>query len=161
MKRRVMRPVLNGLAVVALLAWSSMASAVVYRWVDAQGKVQYGDRPPDGVKAEVVPLLGVHSSTAASQPAPNPSPPRPQPSGNAPPPAPASNKTKEAVAEDVAAAREKQCTEAQDRYKKLVEGRRLYKTGENGEREFLTSDEIDTARINAKQELDAVCNPGN
>ena len=61
----------------------------------------------------------------------------------------------------MAAAREKQCTEAQDRYKKLVEGRRLYKTGENGEREFLTSDEIDTARINAKQELDAVCNPGN
>ena len=38
-----------------------MASAVVYKWVDAQGKVQYGDRPPDGVHAEVVELLGTHT----------------------------------------------------------------------------------------------------
>jgi hypothetical protein len=38
----------------ALIAWSGMASAVVYKWVDAQGKLQYGDRPPDGVHAEVV-----------------------------------------------------------------------------------------------------------
>ena len=30
-----------------LMACSGMASAVVYKWVDAQGKVQYGDRPPD------------------------------------------------------------------------------------------------------------------
>ena len=41
----------------ALLAWSTLASAVVYKWVDAQGKLQYGDRPPDGVHAEVVELL--------------------------------------------------------------------------------------------------------
>jgi hypothetical protein len=138
-----------------------MAAAVVYRWVDAQGKVQYGDRPPDGVKAEVVPLLGVHTSSAAPPPASNEASPRPQPSAKAPPPATATDKTKEAVAEDVAATREKQCTEAQDRYKKLIEGRRIYKTGDNGEREFLTSEEIDNARLTAKQELDAVCNPGN
>jgi hypothetical protein len=156
-----MHPAIRGLAIAALLVWSTMASAVVYRWVDAQGKVQYGDRPPDGVKAEVVPLLGVHSSSSTpAQAAPNPSTARTQPSGGKPLPA-AADKTREAVAEDVAATREKQCAEAQDRYKKLIEGRRLYKTGENGEREFLTSDEIDTARINAKQELDAVCNPGN
>jgi hypothetical protein len=46
----------------ALIAWSGMASAVVYKWVDAQGKVQYGDRPPDGVHAEVVEGLGTHLS---------------------------------------------------------------------------------------------------
>ena len=34
-----------------LMAWSTLASAVVYKWVDAQGKIQYGDRPPDGVHA--------------------------------------------------------------------------------------------------------------
>jgi Domain of unknown function (DUF4124) len=44
---------------VALLACAGIASAnVVYKWVDAQGKTLYGDRPPDGVKAEVVSLLG-------------------------------------------------------------------------------------------------------
>ncbi len=156
------RPVIRLIVLVALLGCSTLASAVVYRWVDAQGKVQYGDRPPDGVKAEVVPLLGAHSSSATpAQAAPaqaaSGAPVRPKPSG----PAPASDKTKEAVAEDVAATREKQCAEAQDRYKKLIEGRRIYKTGDNGEREFLTSEEIDTARLTAKQEVDAVCNPGN
>ncbi len=49
----------------ALIAWSGMAGAVVYKWVDAQGKVQYGDRPPDGVHAEVVELLGTHAARVA------------------------------------------------------------------------------------------------
>ena len=47
----------------ALIAWSGMASAVVYKWVDAQGKLQYGDRPPDGVHAEVVELLVPHAAS--------------------------------------------------------------------------------------------------
>jgi len=54
----------------ALVAWSGMAGAVVYKWVDAQGKVQYGDRPPDGVHAEVVALLGTHVARSS---APEPS----------------------------------------------------------------------------------------
>ena len=53
-----------------LMAWSTFASAVVYKWVDAQGKTQYGDRPPDGVHAEVVEGLGTHTSRPAASPAP-------------------------------------------------------------------------------------------
>ena len=52
-----------------LMAWSTLASAVVYKWVDAQGKTLYGDRPPDGVHAEVVEGLGRDSHPAASSPA--------------------------------------------------------------------------------------------
>jgi hypothetical protein len=134
-----------------LLGWSAMASAVVYKWVDAQGKLQYGDNPPDGVHAEVVELLGTHvgrsvSPTGASssdKPA-TPTPPAADP--------------KKAVATDVAQTRDKQCADAQDRYKKLIEGRRLYKTGENGERQYLTSDEIDSERVNAKRDADEICN---
>ena len=59
---------------------------------------------------------------------------------------------------DVAQAREKQCADAQDRYKKLIEGRHIYKTGADGERQYLTSDEIDSERLNAKQEVDSACN---
>jgi Domain of unknown function (DUF4124) len=51
---------------VALIAWSGLAGAVVYKWLDAQGKVQYGDRPPNGVHAEVVEGLGTHSGNSAS-----------------------------------------------------------------------------------------------
>jgi Domain of unknown function (DUF4124) len=132
----------------ALMAWSTLASAVVYKWVDAQGKVQYGDRPPDGVHAEVVELLGTHTGRSNSAPA------APTKAAETPPPSDA----KKAVDSDVAQTRDKQCADAQDRYKKLIEGRRLYKTGENGERQYLTSDEINSERLSAKQDVDTICN---
>jgi len=134
----------------ALIAWSGMASAVVYKWVDAKGEVQYGDRPPDGVHAEVVELLGTHVARQASDAA------RPATSASAP--AGTETAAKKQIADDVAQTRDKQCTEAQDRYKKLIEGRRLYRTGANGEREYLTSAEIDKERLEAKTEVDTICN---
>ena len=139
----------------ALLAWSGMASAVVYKWVDAQGKLQYGDRPPDGVHAEVVELLVAHNNSSARS-APTSAQAAPAARTAAPTVKDVNDKT--AVAQDVAQTRDKQCTEAQDRYKKLIEGRRLYKAGANGERQFLSSEEIDTERLNAKQEVDTICN---
>jgi hypothetical protein len=133
-----------------------MAGAVVYKWVDAQGKVQYGDRPQDGVHAEVVELLGTHVARAA------PGAPAAKASDSAPKPAnPDDAATKKAVSEDVEQARAKQCADAQDRYKKLVDGRHLYKTGTDGERQYLTSEEIDTQRVSAKQEVDEACNGSN
>jgi Domain of unknown function (DUF4124) len=134
----------------ALVAWSGMAGAVVYKWVDAQGKVQYGDRPPDGVHAEVVELLGTHvARSSVSEPA------KTAATGQTRPADAAAKKTVDA---DVAQSREKQCADAQDHYKKLIEGRRLYKTGTDGERQYLTSDEIDSERVNAKRDVDAICN---
>lgn len=135
----------------ALIAWSGVAGAVVYKWVDAHGKVQYGDQPPDGVNAEVVELLGTHSSRSASAPTP---------------PANTAKQTqakqdadaKKAVTEDVQQTRDKQCADAQERYKKLIEGRRLFKTGEDGQRQYLTADEIDAERLSAKHDVDITCN---
>jgi len=141
----------------ALIAWSGMASAVVYKWVDAQGKIQYGDRPPDGVHAEVVELLVAHAASARSAPAPTA---QASPSARAAPVNPTNKDAddKKTVQQDVAQIRDKQCTEAQERYKKLIEGRRLYKTGPEGERQFMTSEEIDTERLNAKRDVDTICN---
>jgi hypothetical protein len=137
----------------ALICWSCMASAVVYKWVDAQGKVQYGDRPPDGVHAELVEGLGTHTSAPVARPSASPS--------NT-----ASNNTatskddaaKQAVNDDVAATRDKQCADAQTNYKKLIDGRRIYKTGADGERQYLTSQQIDQERIDAKKAVDEICN---
>jgi flagellar hook-length control protein FliK len=135
----------------ALIAWSGMAGAVVYKWVDAQGKVLYGDRPPDGVHAEVVELLGTHVARTAA-------PAKTSDSTAQKPANPDDAATKKAVSEDVEQARAKQCADAQDRYKKLIDGRHLYKTGPDGERQYLTSEEIDTQRLSAKQDVDAACN---
>jgi hypothetical protein len=139
----------------ALIAWSGMAGAVVYKWIDAQGKLQYGDRPPDGVHAEVVEFLGGHLGRTAAPRADDSSTPAKPPAANQPADDSASKK---AVDADVAQTREKQCADAQDRYKKMIEGRRLFKTGANGEREYLTSEEIDSERINAKRDVDSICN---
>jgi hypothetical protein len=137
----------------ALIAWSGMASAVVYKWVDAQGKVQYGDRPPDGVHAEIVELLGTHVPRSDSA-----KPDSSAPASSAPKSADSPSAAKKQVSDDVAQARDKQCADAQERYKKLIEGRRLYKTGPNGERQYLTSEEIDKERLEAKTDVDSICN---
>ena len=134
-----------------LMAWSTLASAVVYKWVDAQGKTQYGDRPPDGVHAEVVEGLGRDSRPAVSAPAAAKAP-------TAPTAPVAASDVKKAVQNDVSTAREKQCTDAQERYKKLIEGRHIYKTGDNGERVYLSTQEIDEERVNAKKDIDDTCN---
>ena len=134
----------------ALVAWSGVAGAVVYKWVDAKGEVQYGDRPPDGVHAEVVELLGTHvPRPAASETAPAKTAAQPNQDDAA---------AKKAVDSDVEQARAKQCADAQDRYKKLIDGRHIYKTGPDGERQYLTSDEIAAQRLSAKQEIDSTCN---
>ncbi len=142
----------------ALMVWSGMASAVVYKWTDAQGKVQYGDRPPDGVHAEVVEMLGNHAPRGASARADSTSNSAPQPPKNAPQSAADPASAQKAVDEDVAQARDKQCADAQQRYKTLIEGRKLYKTGADGERQYLTSEEIDAERLNAKHDIDSICN---
>ena len=141
----------------ALIAWSGMASAVVYKWVDAQGKVQYGDRPPDGVHADVVEMLGTHAASTRTAPAgaAQSSPTARVAAAN---PTTKDAEDKKAVDQDVAQTRDKQCTDAQERYKKLIEGRRLYKPGPDGERQFMTSQEIDTERLNAKRDIDNICN---
>jgi hypothetical protein len=101
------------------------------------------------VHAEIVPLLGTHPSS--QQPTSTPRPSQSE-TPNAPSP-----KVKQAVDQDVAATKAKQCAEAQDRYKQLIEGRHLYKLGDSGERVFLSSEEIDTQRLNAKQDSENAC----
>jgi hypothetical protein len=137
----------------ALIAWSGMAGAVVYKWVDAQGKVLYGDRPPDGVHAEVVEMLGTH--VARTTPTKDASP---SSRSGAKDTGQDDASTKKAVDSDVQQVKEQQCAAAQEQYKKLIEGRRIYKTGADGERQYLTSEEIDTQRADAKREIDLTCN---
>ena len=141
-----------------LLAWSGLASAVVYKWIDAQGKVQYGDRPPDGVHAQIVEGLG-NNRSARSEPSRPASAASSQPARSAPQAKSAQDDgIKKAVDDDVAQVKEKQCADAQARYKNLIEGRKLYKAGADGERQYLTSEEIDAERLNAKRDVDTTCN---
>jgi Domain of unknown function (DUF4124) len=147
-----------------LAIWvAAAANATVYKWVDPQGKVQYGDRPPDGVHADVVAFLGHRSDRTASSPAPSTArQAAPRATPNAPSSAAneniANSQAKSAVDKDVEETRAKQCADAKDRYQKYIASRRLYKEGKNGEREYLSSEQIDAERLNAKRDMDSVCN---
>jgi hypothetical protein len=64
------------------------------------------------------------------------------------------------VQEDLTKKRAEQCKEATERYDRSIAARRLYRDGKNGERIWLTDAEIEQARVEARRDRDAVCNPG-
>ncbi len=51
----------------------------------------------------------------------------------------------------------KQCADARQRYQNYMNSWRLYELGPNGERTYLTSEQIDKARADAKQVMDQFC----
>jgi len=63
------------------------------------------------------------------------------------------SKARELTAQD----RAKRCADARQRYQSYLYAQRLYETGPNDERRYLTSDEIDAARADAKQVMDEFC----
>ena len=64
---------------------------------------------------------------------------------------------RKAVQQDVAKARTDQCKQAQEKYQKSIEARRIFRTGKDGEREYLSDSEIDQMRLNARLELAQAC----
>ena len=65
--------------------------------------------------------------------------------------------TRQAVQKDVAKTRAEQCKQAQEKYQKSVEARRVYRLNKAGEREYLSDAEADQGRLNARLEMDRFC----
>ena len=147
------------LAAASLWLASPTTASAVYKWVDPQGHVHYSDRPPppEGklLSIEDAPRSRPMTDRAANSSGPASSPP---PAAAArPPTAAAQAQLKDAVANDVANTREQQCKQARERYDNYLRSRRLFKEGPDKERVYLSDAEIDTARVNAKRELDEFC----
>ena len=62
-------------------------------------------------------------------------------------------KAKQLSAEDKA----KRCAEARQRYQSYMDAHRLYEEGADGQRKYLSSEEIDAARASSKQVMDQFC----
>ncbi len=60
----------NKILFLAGVLLTAPVSAAVYKWVDAQGAVHYGDLPPGGVPAESVKLPGISTYQAPALPPP-------------------------------------------------------------------------------------------
>jgi len=141
-----------------LVGFATVAAAdIVYKWVDTRGQVHYSDLPPNEAGAK---LLGTYereflpeAMDQSGNTADTPSRPDTSPAGDEPSAAEAA-----AVRRDVAQARAEQCKLAQAQYKTYVESRRLYRQTADGKREYLTDSELTAARLQAKKDMDDLCN---
>lgn len=159
------------LATAAALATMGTARADVYRSVDAQGHVQYSDTPSPGAelvhvqRSEISPAPAPQANAAAGNSAANP--PRP-----VSPPSPAQmtarqnagtqadldrQRAQQAVQQDVESQRAEQCKKATDDYQSSIAARRIYRTGADGEREYLTDDQAEQQRVQLRQAMQTAC----
>lgn len=146
------------LLLLALLVCSYPASAEVYRWVDAQGRVQYSDRP-DSDKAEIVGVTSRRSDPTVIAQRGEAERERRQQATTQQQQQRSEQAAATTVRRDVDAFRDEQCKKAQDQYKVAIESQRLYRVGKDGEREYLNDAELSEARINAKKAVDDYCKP--
>ena len=118
------------------------AFADVYRSVDAQGHVQYSDTPTPAANATAASAAAA-GSTLNSDPARDTL---------------AQQAAQQAVQKDLAATRAEQCSKATENYNSSVQARRIYRTGQDGEREYLTDAEADEQRLNLRLAMESACN---
>ncbi len=144
------------LALLVSFALAVPCLAEVYSWRDENGVLHYGDLPGDE-NAEIVPIRvqRTDKNAVAARTA--------QQRENR---AAASEEFANAQAEEAAAdgaaqlsaeERAEACTKAREKLRNYINARRLYRTNEAGEREYLGSAEIDNARASAEQEVADKC----
>lgn len=126
------RSIMFSLFAFSALAATDVAAEDYYRWVNENGTVNYGSRPPEGVKAEKITTFGKSSGKKqnASTPAAD--------QNNA--------KAQQQVDEQqkaIIAQRKKQCEEEKSRLDALkAPGRRISMEQEDGTTRYLTPEEI-------------------
>ena len=152
---------------VLLAGVATMAAAeTVYKWIDGSGQVHYTDLPPRQGDAKI---LGVYQQEAGiveddgtgnadyTQEGGNDADSASQPATPRTAEPPVSEEAKAAAANDAAKAKVEQCKAAQDRYQRYVDAHRLFRETPDGEREYLTDQELTEARARAKQAVNDYC----
>lgn len=145
-------------AVLVMTVVSFAASADVYKWVDAQGRTHYSDRPDsDTAERLAVASRRTNPSVVAER---NAVASEQRQSADAQAAEQRQEETaSKAVSKDVDKTRDQQCKEAKEQYRVAIESQKLYRIGKDGERYYLTSAEIDEARLNSRRAMDQICGP--
>jgi Domain of unknown function (DUF4124) len=133
------------------LALAHANAAEVYRSIDSAGNVVYSDRPET---PDAVPVV-IRTAAAASQPTRAPAPARSTASQSDEPDEATIARAETAQRNEDRAAN---CQAARARSESYDTSHRLYRTGANGEREYLTDAQIDEARETARTEIARWCN---
>ncbi len=146
----IRRSVLFGLALLSC----GLAEAEVYKWVDENGRVHYGDRPRGDTAEE----LDVRS--APTTPAPDRSPDRARRMLQIFEEDRQRKKQQAAERQRVEAERAQSCAYARARLKRYVSARYLYDTDAQGHERSLSSEQRSEAEAKARQAVDHWCGRG-
>lgn len=138
----------------------------VYKWVDGAGQIHYTDLPPSQSDARI---LGIFEQEAVfveesgeigdfdeegGDPGDETANPAEAPRSAEPP---VSEEAMASAMADAEKAKVMQCKEAQDRYQRYIESRRLFRETPDGKRQYLTDKELTEARARAKQDVTDTC----
>jgi hypothetical protein len=160
-----MRSILVRVGVVCLCAAAGTAlaqDAGVYKWVDANGTVNYGDQPPAGTAAEALPIRSRRSTASAAGRSSRPMDSSATVTAAAATDNDAGDTADEGDPADPASAvgdderdqllaqRQNNCKLAKQRMASYEQARRIYRPGPGGERVYLTDDELDAERATAR-----------
>ncbi len=141
-----------------LLASASMANDVdVYTWTDADGVPHYTDRPPAGERVTYTGIRSKRTDAANVQARVE------QAQENR---ADALERRNSAQDEDDETAQQRaknlaerasSCEKARERLTSYTTAHRLYRPNADGEREYLSDEEMDSARTNAQKSVEQWC----
>jgi len=147
---------------VAFIGLATVAGAadegVVYLWVDKNGTPHYQDRPPDGtepskemnLRYKLTDPAAVAAATQRQSETSEAAKTREQQQAED---KSAEDQDKEKVANE----REQGCNEAKARLQKYDTAHRLYRPGPDGQRVYLTDEETDAARADARKTVEQWC----
>ena len=142
--------------------------APVYKWVDPQGVPSYSDQPPPESAAKEIPIYyrktdrgALQARVKAKSELDAAADVRKGQGANANAAdvreGADANAAAEADRQKVLAEREATCQQAKDRVAKYSIAHKLYKPGADGERVYLTSEELDVERADANKAVDQWC----
>jgi hypothetical protein len=152
------------ISAVFIVGAASAAHADVYRWVDEHGGVHYSDQWVPG--SQVIKSSRPRPPSSSAETARRTEPSRPTADNLDTGPAAAASAEK-SVKQDMAKIREQRCKEAKERYEKAIQARRIYKAPESDkakaseEREYLSEEDADKYRVQARKDMDDLCGPAS
>jgi uncharacterized protein DUF4124 len=147
------------------LAFSAAAIAEQYKWTDKNGKVQYGDAPPPGVKATPLRAVPPPATQPAAKAADAKGADKKGPMNSAEQDADfrkrqqeaSKDREKQAQATQQAEAKKENCSRAQEMQRSLETGR-VARTDAKGERYYLDEAQIAQETAKARQLVQQWCN---
>jgi len=143
------------LAASTLLALQSHAD--VYKYKDDKGNVLYTDKPAT-LPAERLNVQSQKTDVVAAQSRQDAEMKRLQNTDSGRQQANKEQSEQQQAAQLTAKDKAEKCTQARDRFDKYMTSQKLYEQQANGERRYLTSQELDAARASAKATMDTFCN---